>query len=87
MYNIQKGYIMEEEKIVKNLESIKNFVDVSKLADENGKVTIVENNKPKYIVINLENENYLELTDEEKLEIVAKRILKEHKKAFEVLGQ
>ncbi|MDD4815935.1 MAG: hypothetical protein PHQ62_02195 [Clostridia bacterium] len=30
---------------------------------------------------------YVNLTDDEKIEIVAKRILKEHKKAFDVLGK
>ena len=41
-----------------------------------------KNNKPKYKIINLELEPYLELTDDEKIDVIARRILNQFKPAF-----
>ena len=40
------------------------------------------NNKPKYKIINLELEPDLELTDDEKIDVIARRILNQFKPAF-----
>jgi len=48
---------------------------------------IFKNNRPKYMVIDLERSPVLELTDDEKIDIVAARILKRFKPAFEELAK
>jgi len=48
---------------------------------------IFKNNRPKYMVIDLENSPMLELTDDEKIDMVAARILKRFKPAFEELAK
>ena len=43
---------------------------------------------PKYLMIDLEQESLIyDLTDEEKLEIASKRIMKQYKPAFEELAK
>lgn len=54
-------------------------------AEQVGEVVLMQNNQPKFLVCKIEGEPLI-LTDDEKLEIVAKRTLKKHKRAFEVLG-
>lgn len=74
----------------KNIFSIsdanQNFSRVVKTVDKNGEVIILKNNKPKYVVKPFEENEFMP-TDTEKIEIIARRILKEHKYAFEVLAK
>lgn len=69
-------------------EASKDFSRVMHLADSYGRVVILKDNKPKYLLIDLDQDALIyNLTDEEKLEIASKRILKQHKPAFEELAK
>lgn len=59
-----------------------NFSNVIKIADKRGRAVIFKNNRPKYILMNIEESPIIEMTDDEKINFVAERILKEHKAAF-----
>ena len=66
----------------------KDFSRVMHMADHHGSVVILKDNKPKYLLIDLEQESLIyDLTDEEKLEITSKRIMKQYKPAFEELAK
>ena len=68
-------------------EADKDFSRVMRIADGHGRVIILKDNKPKYLLIDLDQEALIyDLTEEEKLEIASKRILKQYKPAFEELG-
>ena len=43
---------------------------------------IFKNNRPKYMLIDIENSPIIEMTDDEKIDFVAARILKKYKAAF-----
>ena len=73
--------------IVSATEANQNFSRVTRIAEKNGQAVIFKNNKPKYIVIDLETCPILDLTDDEKIDIVAARILKRFKPAFEELAK
>lgn len=73
--------------IVSITEANQNFSRVTRIAEKNGQAVIFKNNRPKYMVIDLENSPMLELTDDEKIDIVAARILKRFKPAFEELAK
>lgn len=46
------------------------------------------NNKPKYLVIDMENENFiLDLTEEERIDIITKRVLDKYLPAFKELAK
>ena len=69
-------------------EANKDFSSIMHLADHHGSVVILKDNKPKYLLIDLEQESLIyDLTDEEKLEITSKRIMKQYKPAFEELAK
>ncbi len=84
-----KGDIWSVEENVKvTLEYAKNnFMAVSAIADENGEVYIVEDGRPKYKLVNLEGDGVLELTHEERVDIIAKRVLKKYEGAFKELAK
>ena len=65
-----------------------NFSAVARAADRNGEAVVFKNNRPKYLVVNMEKSNLLlDLTEDEKIEIVARRILKKHIGAFRELAK
>lgn len=65
-----------------------NFSQVAKTAEEKGETIIFKNNKPKYLVIDIEkNGSLLELSEDEKIDIVARRILEKYLPAFKELAK
>lgn len=73
--------------IVSMTEANQNFSKVAKVAEKNGEAVIFKNNKPKFMLIDMESNPYLQLTDDEKIDIVAARILKKFRPAFEELAK
>ena len=75
------------DSIVTAAEASQNFSRVTQLAEKNGRVIILKNNRPKLLVIDLDTEPQIEMNEDEKLEFVARRILREHRAAFEELAK
>ncbi len=73
--------------IVTATEANQNFSKVARMAEKKGKVIIFKNNRPKLLVIDLDTEPQIDMTEDEKLEFVAARILREHRAAFEELAK
>ena len=73
--------------IVTATEANQNFSRVAKMAEKRGHVVIFKNNRPKLLVIELDKEPQIEMSEDEKIEFVAARILKEHRAAFEELAK
>lgn len=78
---------IDTNTIVTATEANQNFSRVTRIAEKKGQVVIFKNNRPKYMVIDLEKSPILDLTDDEKIDIVAARILKRFKPAFEELAK
>ena len=74
-------------EIVSATEANQNFSRVAKMAEKKGRVVIFKNNRPKLLVIDLDAEPQIDMTEDEKLEFVAARILREHRAAFEELAK
>lgn len=78
---------IDSNRIVSITETNQNFSKITRLADKTGEVIIFKNNRPKYRLIDLEQNPDLELTEEEAIDIVAARILKRYRPAFEELAK
>ncbi|MBQ8782465.1 MAG: type II toxin-antitoxin system Phd/YefM family antitoxin [Clostridia bacterium] len=68
-------------------EANQNFSKVARLVDKNGEVYIFKNNKPKYRLVDLEQDAVIEMTADEKIDFVAARVLKKYHRAFEELAK
>ena len=65
-----------------------NFSSVARTVDSNGEAVVFKNNKPKYLIVDMENSDYiLDLTEDERIDIVAKRILEKYLPAFKELAK
>lgn len=74
-------------QIVSISEANQNFSRVARMVDKNGEVIIFKNNKPKYKLVDIDSDTTVEMTDDEKIDFVAARILKQYRRAFEELAK
>lgn len=68
--------------IISVSEANRNFSQVIRIAEKNGQAVIFKNNKPKYLLVELDVSPMIDMTDDEKIDVVAARILKKYKPAF-----
>ena len=73
---------IDSNTIVSVTEANQNFSLVTRIAEKKGSAVIFKNNRPKYMLIDLENSPIIDMSDDEKIDFVAARILKKYKPAF-----
>jgi len=79
--------LINSQKMVSISEANQNFSKIAKLVDEEKSVVIMKNNKPKYILLDFDEFRKGAITEEEKLESIADRILFENLEAFKELAK
>ena len=75
------------ETITTMTEANQNFSKVAKVAENNGQAVIFKNNKTKFLLIDVDSNSYFDITDDEKIDVAAKRIMNRFKPAFEELAK
>ena len=78
---------IDTNTIVSVSEANQNFSRVTRIADANGQAVIFKNNRPKYLLVDMESTPYFDMTDDEKIDVVARRILIRFKPAFLELAE
>ena len=78
---------IDTNTIISVTEANQNFSRVTRNAEKSGQAVIFKNNRPRYMLIDLENSPVLDLTEDEKIDVVAARILKRFKPAFQELAK
>ena len=78
---------IDTKTIVSVTEANQNFSRVTRIAEMNGQAVIFKNNRPKYILVDLDVSPMIDMTDDEKIDVVAARILKKYKPAFMELAK
>lgn len=78
---------IKTEQIVSMTDANQNFSRVARIADSAGVAVIFKNNRPKYVILDINSGAYLDLTDDEKIDVVARRILNRYRPAFEELAK
>lgn len=80
--------LINTDSIFSMTQANQNFSAIARAVDREGEAVVFKNNKPKYLVVNMENtDRLLDLTEDEKIEIVAKRILNKYLGAFKELAK
>ena len=79
--------VIDTDKTLSITEVNHNFSRAVRIADKNGDVIIYKRNRPKYILINLDENPLIEMTDEEKTLFVGQRILRRYIDAFRELAK
>ena len=74
--------LVDTSSIVSDTEATQNFSKVTRIAEAQGQALIFKDNRPKYMLIDLDSSPIIDMTDDEKIDFVAARILKRFKPAF-----
>ena len=74
-------------QIVSISEANQNFSKIARMVDKAGEIYIFKNNKPKYKLVDIESDSSIEMSEDEKIDFVAARILKKYRRAFEELAK
>ena len=78
---------IDTSTIVSVTEANQNFSRVTRIAEKSGQAVIFKNNRPKYLLIDLDTSPVIDLTDDERIDIAAARVLAKYKPAFEELAK
>ena len=79
--------LIENDMVFSMEQTSQDFLQIARAADQTGRVVIVGNDKPKVLVLEAENYGWLlELTDDEIIDIVSKRVLHRYLPAFKTLA-
>ena len=78
--------IISTNNLMSITDANQNFSNVVRYVENNGDVIILKNNRPKYIVTKF-NEDRPLMSEDDMIELIARRILSEHKHAFEELAK
>ena len=78
---------IDTKNLISITEANQNFSKVVKQVEQDGNVIILKNNKPKYIVSNLEESKTQNSSEMQMLKIIANLILTEHINAFKELAK
>lgn len=55
---------------------------MTRIAEKHGQAVVFKNNRPKYLVVDMDSSPIIDMTDDEKIDVIAARILKQYKPAF-----
>ena len=78
---------LDTKEIISVSDANKNFSKATRIADKTGKAVILKGNRPKYLLLDIETDPLLILSDVELIAISATRIFKNHRAAFEELAK
>ena len=73
---------IDTNAIVSVTDANQNFSRVTRIAEKHGQAILFKNNRPRYLLIDVEKSTLIDMTDDEKIDVVASRILEKYKKAF-----
>lgn len=80
--------MINTDAIFSMTQANQNFSLVARTVDRDGEAVVFKNNKPKYLVLNMESsERILDLTDDERFDVITKRILNKYIGAFRELAK
>ena len=73
---------IDTNTIVSVSEANQNFSRVTRIAEKNGQAVIFKNNRPKYMLVDLDTSPVIDILYYLKIDVVAARVLKKYKPAF-----
>lgn len=79
--------MIDTDRIISITNANQNFSKAAKMAEQYGSVMVFKNNKPKYVLIDMEKRPYIELTDDERIDIVSGRLMERFRSAYKELAK
>lgn len=79
--------LVDTHNIISMTEANQNFSKVARMVDQAGSAIIIKNNKPRYLIINFEETEEMQMASNEDLIKISERLIKQNRKAYEELAK
>ena len=79
--------LIDTKNIISMTEANQNFSKVARLVDQNGSAVIMKNNRPRYLIVNFEETDSIQMASDTDVSVVSKRLIKQNRKAYEELAK
>ena len=79
--------LVDTRNIVSMTDANQNFSKVARLVDQNGSAVIMKNNRPRYLIVNFEETDSIQMASDTDVSVVSKRLIKQNRKAYEKLAK
>ena len=79
--------LVDTRNIVSMTDANQNFSKVARLVDQNGSAVIMKNNRPRYLIVNFEEPDSIQMASDTDVSVVSKRLIKQNRKAYEELAK
>lgn len=79
--------LLNTKKVVTITDANQNFSKVARMVDEEKTVVVMKNNRPKYVIIEFDEFSKEARAEEEKIDIIADRILLDNIEVFKELAK
>ena len=79
--------LVDTRNIVSMTDDNQNFSKVARLVDQNGSAVIMKNNRPRYLIVNFEETDSIQMASDTDVSVVSKRLIKQNRKAYEELAK
>ena len=73
--------------LVSITEANQNFSKVARLVDENGYAVILKNNVPRYLIVEFSQAETIQVSSDEDVMEISKRLIEKNRQAYEVLAK
>ena len=73
--------------LVSITEANQNFSKVARLVDENGSAVILKNNVPRYLIVEFSQAETIQVSSDEDVMEISKRLIEKNRLANEVLAK
>lgn len=73
--------------LVSITEANQNFSKVARLVDENGSAVILKNNVPRYLIVEVSQAETIQVSSDEDVMEISKRLIEKNRQAYEVLAK
>ena len=73
--------------LVSITEANHNFSKVARLVDENGSAVILKNNVPRYLIVEFSQAETIQVSSDEDVMEISKRLIEKNRQAYEVLAK
>ena len=75
------------KKMISMTEANRNFSKAVKIANADGSVFIMQDNKPEYILLKINNNEKYETADYKELDAVSRQLLEQNKEGYKLLAK
>lgn len=79
--------MINTKNLISMTEANQNFSKVTRLVDETGSALILKNNRPSYVLMKYENVERAAVADDESLDAVSQKLMKQNRLAYEELAK